>query len=85
MKLEIFSVYDSAAQAFMQPFFAVSKGSALRSLTDAVNDEKHEFSKHAGDYTLFLLGSFDDNSGEFSCAPPERVVTCLELVMKTIT
>lgn len=84
MKLEIFAVYDSAAQAFLQPFFAPAKGSALRMLTDAVNDEKHEFSKHAADYTVFYLGSWDDNSGVFDSGPPERVVTCLELVMKTI-
>lgn len=82
MKLEIFSVYDQATGAFLQPFFAPSKGAALRSLTDAVNDEKHEFSRHSADYTLFILGSFDDNSGIFDTAPPERVIGCLELVTK---
>lgn len=84
MKHEIFSVYDSAAQAFLQPFFAPSLGSALRSLTDAVNDPKHEFSRHAGDYTLFKLGSFDDNSGLVDSAPPEQITTCLALVIKSV-
>lgn len=82
MKSEIFSVYDAAAGAFLQPFFAPSLGSALRSLTDAVNDPKHEFSKHAGDYTLFKFGSFDDNSGLFETQPPEQVTTCLALIIK---
>jgi len=84
MKMEIFSVYDSAVQAFMQPFFSPSLGSALRSLTDAVNDPKHEFSKHAADYTLFKLGSFDDADGVFSTAPPEQITSCLSLIIKTV-
>lgn len=82
MKLEIFAVYDSAVQAFMQPFFSPSKGAALRALTDAVNDPKHEYAKHSGDYSLFKLGSFDDNSGLFDTAPPEVITTCLDLVIK---
>lgn len=82
MKQEIFSVYDSAAQAFLQPFFSPSLGSALRSLTDAVNDPKHEFSKHAGDYTLFKLGSFSDDTGLFDTAPPEQITTCLALIIQ---
>lgn len=82
MKLEIFSVYDSAVQGFMQPFFAPSRGSAIRSLTDAVNDPKHDMSRHAKDYTLFYMGSFDDSGGLFDTAPPEAVITCLDLITK---
>lgn len=81
MKLSIFAVYDVKVGAYMQPFFSPSVGSALRSLTDAVNDQKHEFSRHAEDYTLFILGNWDDASGLFDTSPPESVVTCRELVV----
>lgn len=80
MKLAIFSVYDVKVGAFMQPFFSPTTGAALRSLTDAVNDPKHEFSKHVEDYTLFRLGEWDDTSGLFESGPPDSVVTCRELV-----
>lgn len=83
MKLEIFTIHDNAVNAFMQPFFAPTKGSAIRSLTDAVNDPKHEFSRHASDYVLHTLGYFDDSSGLFDTAPPIRVITALELI-KTV-
>ncbi|UDN67636.1 nonstructural protein [robinz microvirus RP_78] len=84
MILQIFSVRDVQAEAFMQPFFAPAIGAALRSLTDAVNDEKHEFSKHSSDYTLYHLGSFDDNTGMVIPEDtPKRIISCLELVMKT--
>jgi hypothetical protein len=68
----------------MQPFFAPTVGSALRSLTDAVNDQKHEFSRHSMDYQLFKLGSWDDASGVFDTAPPERVVGIAELMIKSV-
>lgn len=84
MKLSIFSVFDSAAGAFLQPFFAPAVGSAVRSLTDAVNDDKHEFSKHAADYSLFILGSFDDADGTIEHSKPEHIVNCLSLVIKQV-
>lgn len=85
MKLSVFSVYDSAVGAFLQPFFSPSVGAALRSLTDAVNDGKHQFAMHTSDYTLFCVGSWDDASGVFECGSPERVVSCLELVIKNVS
>lgn len=65
MILNVYSVYDSAAECYMQPFFLQSKGQAIRSFTDAVNDPSHGFSKYPDDYTLFELGSYDDSKGTF--------------------
>lgn len=79
MILEMYSVYDSAVQAYMTPFFVRSKGEAIRSFSEAVNDEKHQFSKHASDYSLFALGAYDDNSGSVEgLKVPVRVITALE-------
>lgn len=82
MKLEIFAVYDSAVQAYMQPMFFRSKGEAIRALQSAVSDGSTQFCKTPADYTLFCFGSFDDNSGVFDTAPPERVIGCLELATR---
>lgn len=82
MKLEIFSVYDSATQAFMQPFMCRSKGEAIRSFQQAVGDRESNFCKTPADYTLFTFGSWDDNSGIYDTAPPERVIGALELVTR---
>ena len=66
MRLKIFTVYDSKAQAYMQPFYMQSTGQAVRSFDDTVNDHQHPFSKHPEDYTLFELGEYDDQSATFS-------------------
>lgn len=63
MELMIYSVYDSKAEAFLQPFFAVSRGAAVRMFSDAAQDESHAFHKHAEDFTLFEVGRFDQVKG----------------------
>lgn len=84
MKLLIFSVYDKAVQAYLQPFYARSKGEALRQFTDACNDQGHQFAKHAADYTLVQFGEFDDASGMFDCAEPARIIGALECVADNV-
>lgn len=83
MIMKIFAVRDSAVEAFMQPFFSPSMGAAIRSLTEATNDPKHEFAKHAKDYSLYILGDFDDASGIVtSGGPPVHIVACSDLINK---
>ncbi|WNK12782.1 MAG: nonstructural protein [Microvirus sp.] len=82
MKLLVCSVYDGAVGAYLQPFFARSKAEAIRSFSDAVGNSESPFAKHKADFTLLVLGAFDDQSGElvYSGVGPEKVITALELV-----
>lgn len=67
-KLKIFTVYDSKAEAYMQPFFCQSTGVAVRMFEQAANDPNHSFCKWPGDYTLFELGEWDEHSAMFTPA-----------------
>ena len=79
MILKIFSVYDTAAGAYLQPFFAPTTGLAIRSFSDAVNDPNHQFAKYSHDYNLYLLGEFNDSDGSFTAQPdPVRIATATE-------
>lgn len=60
---KIYTVYDAKAEAYLTPFFAMTNGLALRSFSDAVKDPEHPFCKYAEDYTLFLIGEYDDKTG----------------------
>lgn len=61
--MKIYSIYDSKAEAYLQPLFANTNGVAIRIFSEAVSDENHAFNKYAADYTLFEIGTFDENSG----------------------
>jgi len=67
MKLEIFAVYDIKARAYLPPFFLPRKEMAARIFGECINSKEHQFGRHPADYTLFHLGTFDDENAELSC------------------
>jgi hypothetical protein len=66
MILKVYTVYDTKAEAYLQPFFSQSKGVAIRSFQEAVRDEKSNISKYPEDFTLFELGEYDDSTSKFN-------------------
>lgn len=83
MKSKVYAVYDSKAQAFMAPFQTHTRGMAIRMWTDTVNDEKTQFHKHPGDFTLFELGEYDDENGKFeNKSTPESCGLAVEFIQE---
>lgn len=60
---QVFSVYDSKAEFFAQPMFFRTTGEALRSWSQACNDEQQDLSKHPGDFSLFHIATYDTDTG----------------------
>lgn len=80
MKHVICSIYDSAIEAYMRPFTAQAEGQAVRMFEDEVLRNDSEISKHPTDYSLFIIGEFDDHSGKlttenFKCVRRAHEVT----------
>lgn len=83
MMLLVFSVFDAKAEAFLRPFFAETRGLALRSFRDAANDPTSAMSKHSADYTLFRIGVFDQVTAKLEPCTPESLgnaLTFLEVI-----
>lgn len=79
MKLLICSIFDGAVGAYGAPFYARSKAEASRTFADACADTNHAFYKHAADYTLFSIGTFDDADGKIvQPAMHSKIITALE-------
>ena len=85
MILRIFAIRDTAADAFMQPFFANTNAQAVRNFADVVNRKREDnaIANHPADFDLYLLGHFDDNKGVIEKTGPDRIVTGLSLVKTT--
>lgn len=66
-KRSVIAMWDNAANCFGQPGFYATSGVALRSFTDEVNrvSDDNPLYKHPVDFSLYLLGYFDDVTGEF--------------------
>lgn len=63
---KVFTVYDEKSEAYLQPFFLDTVGQAIRAITDCVNDVDHNFCRHSSDFSLFLLGEFNDSDASFT-------------------
>jgi len=71
------SVFDHAAQVFARPFPVVAGGQAIRDFTDEVNRvaDDNPLYKHPDDYTLYVIGTFDDSTGFIDAlGTPEQLV-----------
>lgn len=80
MKQNIYSIYDTAAAAYMRPFFCGSDNEAKRMFSDIATDADHVIGKHAEDYSLCRLGIFDDGNGDLNNEAVEVIITGLEAV-----
>ena len=60
----MFCVYDNKAEAYLNPFFLPMKAMAIREFQNCVNDENHAFGRNPADYTLFMIGVWDGDSGK---------------------
>lgn len=74
MKLNAYCIYDVKAGAYLAPYFLRSDGEALRSFGDCANDPGHQIHRHAEDYILYRIGTFDDGRG---CMEQLVTVVCL--------
>lgn len=80
MTKKIFTIYDSKAAAYLQPFFMSTRGEATRAISDCANDINHNFCKHASDFTLMEIGEFNDQTGQVSSYESHvSIANCLEL------
>lgn len=77
----VFSVYDSAARSYSQPFYAAGRSVAFRMFEKLVNDGQSTVSQWPKDFSLFELGSFNDETAVFIFLDaPERVCDAMSLV-----
>jgi len=79
MKLNVYSIFDSAAKAYTAPFFMHNDGLAIRAFQDNVNaEQENNISKHPDQFTLFKIGEFDDATGEIKTDVIKSLGTGLE-------
>lgn len=62
-ELTQFSIFDSKAQAYLQPFFSLNRETATREFTTAILKDGN-FGNFAEDYAMFELGTFDQQTGK---------------------
>lgn len=81
MKLKMFSIFDSKVQAYMAPVFLRSTGEAERAFSASVADQSSNFCKFPEDFTLFEVGSWDDQTCVVDLLPtPHPVAKAIQFI-----
>lgn len=62
MKLRIFAIRDTKAEAYLPPFFERTNETAIRAVQKATTEDPN-FQTYAEDYSLWELGTFNDSNG----------------------
>jgi len=62
----MFSIFDSKANCFTCPQPARSQGEAVRIFSDEANNPKSVISQHPEDFSLILVGEFNEQTGVFT-------------------
>jgi len=68
MIYKVFAVLDIKAGYFSRPWYFPSTGEALRTFQDLASDMSTLVGKHPGDFSLYMIGTWNDASGQFDQA-----------------
>lgn len=60
----MFAIYDQKAEFYLSPITFNSRGESLRNFSDAVNDSTTMLHRHPADFTLFEIGTYDNEKCE---------------------
>lgn len=63
--LLVFAIWDAKTEVFFQPFYARTRGEAIRSFSGLAQDPEHLFHQHPDDFHLYCLAEWEEDSGQF--------------------
>jgi len=67
---KLFSVHDTVAKTFIQPFCVPSVAIAIRHFTNCANDKQTDIGRNPSDFVLYELGEFDTDLGNIVVLQP---------------
>lgn len=70
MIITAYSFYDSKVGIFHPPFFMLHRGQAFRAAMELGSDPSTQIGRHPADFSLFEVGTFNDQTGALEMTPP---------------
>ncbi len=85
MESNLYVVYDEKIERYSGLHVAQTHGQAMRGFADACQDQQIRFSKHPQDYSLYFIGTYNDENGEvISKLPPTFIARASEFIKQPI-
>jgi len=68
--MNIYTIHDTAADYYLPPYFAKNDAQAKRMFIGSLGDSF----PHRSDFNLYLIGQFDDNTGNITAQNPASIL-----------
>ena len=81
---QVFTIHDITAEIHTQPFFGVNDAVAIRSCANLVQNPGTTFYDNPEDFRLYHIGSFDDETCQFSQDEKRLVVRLSDLMIRQL-
>lgn len=79
--MKCFAILDMKAEVFQRPFFESNEKTAQRAFEIASHDEATLLGQATEDFSLWLVGEFDDQAGVLMPIEPRMVLRGVDLAM----
>nr|AVQ10225.1 packaging protein [Gokushovirinae environmental samples] len=73
MEYQLITILDRAIQAFLPLGNVRAEGEALRVFKDMIEQQGSPQNKHPDDYDLYIVGKFNDQTGEITPEKPRKI------------
>lgn len=80
--MKIFGIKDDKHGTYQRIFTATHVGEAIRAAGMALQDGKSVYAQYAEDFSLWEMGDFLEESGQFVTPPPHHVVNFVSLLRR---
>jgi len=74
MIVNVYAVFDSVAKIYLPPWVQANDGLACRSFVHAVNDRSNQLGQFPADFSLYRVGTFDDQTGVLEAEVPPHAL-----------
>lgn len=79
-KLMVYTIKDTKAECYLQPFTFRTDGEAIRAFDDTVQRDGTPIHDHPEDFCLFKVGEFDQLSGVITSVDHKSLGCALDFV-----
>lgn len=79
MVMKMYTVKDVKTGIFNAPVYCHNTAHAMRVMSSVFQNDEHQYSLWPEDFTLYEVGSFDDNTGVITGVDPIYICTFAEL------
>jgi len=76
----VYTIKDEVSTGYNPPFCATTNAEAFRTFLNLARDKSNMIGLHPGDYTLWCIGTFNEQTGILAGQEPERMIQASDLL-----